>query len=417
MAKTTILIAESDDEQFDRLKLLMVDLGLKPVRAVRSAETFALIKAGVDLALINPACADFSDESFFQTMEGHAKVAWLVESQEPSLEQLKGALRAGCCDWVERPCTAESIRLGFLRLERRHHRRVVTKSDVAESPRSRALVKEIARRIREGNIDLPEVPTVIKDLNRALSDPEVEAAKIVGIVEQDPSLSARIVSTANAATYGGQDWNTKIKDLTGAVTRMGNMAVRNLVQAEAVKEMFQFRSPAFKAIFDKMWQAHFLVAKIAREIYVQRGKESADEIYLHGLLHNIGELFLLRVFGEFFQKHNNQILSMDEVLGMIREWHTVFGAGLLKKWELSDDLEFVAKVHHTPAAYTDETTTEQRKDILYTVALANQLAEYAGRSYYAKNLYLPGIQDCYEHLQMSSEAKDKLRERLGELVT
>jgi HD-like signal output (HDOD) protein len=416
MAKTTILIAESDDEQFERLKEIVVDLGLKPVRAVRAAEVFALFNAGVDLALINTLSADLGQDKFFETMEGLPKVAWLIESDKPSVEQLMNALRSGCCDWVERPCTAETFRKGLLRLERRHNRRVVTKSDVAESPRSRALVKEIARRIREGNIDLPEVPKVIKDLNIALEDPEVEATKIVSIVEQDPSLAARVVSTANAATYGGQNWTKKIQDLTGAVTRMGNMAVRNLVQAEAIKEMFQFRSPAFKAIFDKMWQSHFLVAKIAREIYVQRGKELADEIYLQGLLHNIGELFLLRVFGEFFQKHNNQILSMDEVLGMVREWHTVFGAGLLKKWELSDDLEFVAKVHHTPAAYTDENTTPERKDVLYTVALACQLAEYAGRSYYSKSLYLPGIQECYDNLDMSSEAKDKLRDRLQDLM-
>ena len=416
MAKTTILIAEADDEQFERLKTLVADLGLKPVRAVRAAEVFALLNAGVDLALVNVLGSDFGNEHFFETMESHPKVGWLIEAEAGDQKQTLMALRSGCSDWVERPCTSESFRSGLLRLERRHNRRVVTKSDVAESPRSRALVKEIARRIREGNIDLPEVPQVIKDLNIALADPEVEASKVVSIVEQDPSLAARVVSTANAATYGGQDWNKKIQDLTGAVTRMGNMAVRNLVQAEAVKEMFQFRSPAFKAIFDKMWQAHFLVAKIAREIYIQRNKEQADEIYLHGLLHNIGELFLLRVFGEFFQKHNNQILSMDEVLGMVREWHTVFGAGLLKKWELSEDLEFVAKVHHTPAAYTDDSTSSERKDILHTVALACQLAEYAGRPYYSKSLYLPGIQECYDQLEMSSEAKDKLRDRLPELM-
>ena len=107
---------------------------------------------------------------------------------------------------------------------------------------------------------------------------------------------------------------------------------------------------------------------------------------------------------------------MDEVLGMVREWHTVFGAGLLKKWELSEDLEFVAKVHHTPAAYTDDSTSSERKDILHTVALACQLAEYAGRPYYSKSLYLPGIQECYDQLEMSSEAKDKLRDRLPELM-
>ena len=152
------------------------------------------------------------------------------------------------------------------------------------------------------------------------------------------------------------------------------------------------------------------------EIARSRDKDNADEIYLFGLVHNIGELFLLRVFGEFFQRNNNQILSMDEVLSMVREWHTVFGAGLLKKWDMGEDVEFLAKVHHTPAAYTDDGTTKEQKEMLYTIALANQLAEYTGKSYYTKGLYIPGIQECYDFLELSTEAKDQLRDKMPELA-
>jgi HD-like signal output (HDOD) protein len=104
---------------------------------------------------------------------------------------------------------------------------------------------------------------------------------------------------------------------------------------------------------------------------------------------------------------------MDEVLSMVREWHTVFGAGLLKKWEMGDNIEFVAKAHHTPSAYTDEATSEDQKEMLYTIALASQLAEYSGHSYYSKGLYLPGIQECYEYLKLSTEAKDQLRDKMA----
>ncbi|MGB0646728.1 MAG: HDOD domain-containing protein, partial [Bradymonadia bacterium] len=349
MAKTTILIGESDDEHYERLRVILLDAGLKPVRAVRVAEVLALVKAGVNLAVINPNCSDFNSEGFFSQLEDCSELGWVLEAEGVDSERVLSALKTGCSDWMTRPASSEDVLQALRRVEKRYKRRIVTKSDVADSPRSRALVKEIARRIRDGNIDLPEVPQVIKDLNIALQDLDVSADDVVAIVGRDPSLSARIVSTANAATYGGNNWTERITDLGAAVTRMGNLAVKNLVQTEAIKAMFQFRSPAFKAIFDKMWQQHFLVAKIAREIARSRAKENADELYLFGLVHNIGELFLLRVFGEFFQRNNNQILSMDEVLSMVREWHTVFGAGLLKKWDMGDDVEFLAKVHHTPA--------------------------------------------------------------------
>lgn len=415
MAKTRILIGESEDEAFTRLRELISQNGFKVVRATRAAEVVALAKAGVDLAIINPKNSDFSSASFWEQMELLSGLGWIAEADEGTPTEVLQALRAGCCDWISRPASLEALQAGLKRVEKRHKRRILSKPDVADSPRSSALVKEIARRIRDGNIDLPEVPQVIKDLNLVLQDLEVETDKIVAIVGKDPSLSARIVSTANAATYGGNNWTDKITDLGAAITRMGNMAVKNLVQAEAIKDMFQFRSPAFKAIFDKMWQNHFLVAKVAREIAVQRKKDNVDETYLFGLVHNIGELFLLRVFGEFFQRNSHQILSMDEVLSMVREWHTVFGAGLLKKWEMGEKIEFIAKVHHIAAAYTDEATPADQKEMLYTIALASQLAEYSGRSYYTKGLYLPGIQECYQHLELTTEAKDQLRDKMATL--
>ena len=49
--------------------------------------------------------------------------------------------------------------------------------------------------------------------------------------------------------------------------------------------------------------------------------------------------------------------------------------------------------------------------------LASQLAEYSGKSYYAKGLYLPGIQECYDVLELSTEAKDKLRDKMPELAS
>ena len=65
----------------------------------------------------------------------------------------------------------------------------------------------------------------------------------------------------------------------------------------------------------------------------------------------------------------------------IRGWSTQ------KKWDMGEDVEFLAKVHHTPAAYTDDGTTKEQKEMLYTIALANQLAEYTGKSYYKRPLY------------------------------
>ena len=56
-----------------------------------------------------------------------------------------------------------------------------------------------------------------------------------------------------------------------------------------------------------MWRSHFLTACLCREIATAIESDDPEELYLMGLMHNIGELFLLRVLGEFFQKQNNQL--------------------------------------------------------------------------------------------------------------
>ena len=91
--------------------------------------------------------------------------------------------------------------------------------------------------------------------------------------------------------------------------------------------------------------------------------EEPEEVFLIGLMHDIGELFLLRVFGELFQRQNNQILSMPEVLDMVRDYHCVFGEALMKKWDLGDVFCFVTRNHHNLEMYRkeDEETSQFRQ--------------------------------------------------------
>ena len=134
-----------------------------------------------------------------------------------------------------------------------------------------------------------------------------------------------------------------------------------------------------------------------------------DEMYLLGLMHNIGELFLLRVFGELFQRHNNQVLSMNDVLNVIREWHCVFGEGLMKKWDMGDTFSKVARRHHDMEAFRSDELDPQVIKLMHVVNLGDQLTEVAGVTYYAKSLPGPSIQDSYEALGCPMDQRDALR--------
>ena len=103
---------------------------------------------------------------------------------------------------------------------------------------------------------------------------------------------------------------------------------------------------------------------------------------------------------------------MDEVLDMVRDYHCVFGEGLMRKWDLGDHFCYVTRHHHDLEKYRleDEETADVRKK-MHVVNLADQLVIYAGAGYYAKGLPSPGLSESYEALDIGAEVKDNLRHR------
>ncbi len=415
MAKKTILIALPEEEHRDHLGKMATEMGLKAVYAKKSAEVVALMEAGVDCVLVDIRAAVMEPEVLRERFAEKPKLPVIACTDGGDKDDLLTALRAHFVDWLEHPIDANTLKEAFERAAIRSSNKLVELKSASEVSGSRALIKEIAVRIRDGNIDLPDVPEIVRELDLLLNDPNVDASKVVTLVERDPSIAARLVATVNTVTFGGNNWKGRITDIENAVNRLGTSTIHNLLRGEVMKDMFAFRSPAFRAIFEKMWRAHHRTACLSREIAGLAEIENVNEMYCLGLIHNIGELFLLRVFGEFFIRHSNQILSMDDVLQNVQDWHTTFGAALIKKWDLGDTFEQVAKNHHDTAFYKSEESDPEIVRKCYVVSLADQMSDYIGESYYPQYLGGPSIQECFTNLAIPDEKKDDVRKRAEEI--
>ncbi len=418
MSKRTVLVADPDEEERKRLEEILTPLGIKVVFASAENEVLAHCDSGVDCIVIDAMSAEMKVQELFPKISARSGLPFFVASASGEKDDVVFALKHGCLDWIDKPVDASSVREALKRVASRGGVNLVEDRErSSQQAKGRVLVKEIAKRVRDGKIDLPEVPEIIKELNALLKNLEVESELVCQLIQKDPSLSARLMATVNTATYGGQMWKGRITDLPNCVTRLGNIAVRNLVQTEAMKDMFQFRSPAFKAVFDKMWRAQFISACLAKEVSEASKIGTPDEVYLIGLMHNIGELFLLRVLGEIFQRQNNQILSMDEVLDMVRDYHCIFGEGLVNKWDLGESFAFITRNHHTLEAYHGEEGDEKSdlRQLMHVVNLADQLVLYVGGGYHKKELPAPGLAESYDALEMEADAKERLRNRAQEM--
>ncbi len=133
---------------------------------------------------------------------------------------------------------------------------------------------------------LPSQPDVYTRLMRAVRSEDVGLDEIAGIVEENPSVAARVLQLVNSAFFGLPRPTASIKE---AVVFIGTKTLRTLVlSVEAFRDL-ELGSAANGLDPDALQEHAVTTARIAAEIVSADDKEVA---YSAGLLHSIGVLVL-----------------------------------------------------------------------------------------------------------------------------
>ena len=108
------------------------------------------------------------------------------------------------------------------------------------------------------------------------------------------------------------------------------------------------------------------------------GIQTQNNIYLAGLIHDVGKIILDRfmhdAYEEIIRITYNEGISMTEVeLHVIGESHPRVGGWLMEAWNLPSIFVEIANHHHSVV----ETQEEDRSEVAI-VALSNQLARLKG---------------------------------------
>jgi HD-like signal output (HDOD) protein len=204
-------------------------------------------------------------------------------------------------------------------------------------------------RILENVRDLPTLPTVYLALSEVIADPRSTAQDVSKIVSVDLASASRVLRLANSVLYG---FPGQIDTITRAVVVLGFEEVRNLVLATSVMDLFSKRDLAFDFRPVDFW-AHSLGVGIATRI-IGRTCQLHDEenLFLAGILHDIGKL----LFFEFAEKEFNRALDQAnkcqqplretemEILGMD---HAQGGRLLVENWNLPPGIQNAIFGHHS----------------------------------------------------------------------
>ncbi len=200
--------------------------------------------------------------------------------------------------------------------------------------------------------ELPTLPTVASEIITLTAREDTTLTDIAKLVSTDIALSAKILKVSNSSFYS---FAQQISSINQAVSILGINAVRSLVLSfsflsiKSGKRKVQFN-------FEQFWKDS-LARAVASKLIMERVKGAdTEEIFVCGLLQNLGELILAKTFPEKYEdilaKINNEqydsLNAQEETFGTT---HPVVGYEVAKSWGFPDVLLIPILYHHAPLQY------------------------------------------------------------------
>lgn len=199
---------------------------------------------------------------------------------------------------------------------------------------------------------LPTLPTVAYKLISISTNEEIGMKDISYLISKDASLSAKVLKIANSALY---NLPCKISTIHQAASRLGMNAIRNLtlsfsflsVKAKNKKDVFNY---------EKFWEQSLSNAVAAKLIMAEIGKSDWEEVFVAGLLQNIGELIIATSLPQQYEQvllessHSGKdIVEIEQQI--IGADHAFIGYEVTKNWGFPDLLLTPIQYHHCPEGY------------------------------------------------------------------
>ncbi|NLM37637.1 MAG: HDOD domain-containing protein [Firmicutes bacterium] len=204
----------------------------------------------------------------------------------------------------------------------------------------------IERRIRE----LPTLPLVAQRVVGLLDNPNSSAADLEQVIKHDQALTARVLRLVNSAYYG---YPRHITTVGQAIVILGYKTLKELVLSISITDLFRMKGGA--RVFNRaaLWQ-HAVATAIGARILTRRaGLPFEEDVFIAGLLHDIGIIILDLCLKTEFDEIANLVTAggmpliraEEKVLGFN---HAQVGRMVAEKWNFPSFLVEVIRYHHRP---------------------------------------------------------------------
>lgn len=233
-------------------------------------------------------------------------------------------------------------------------------------PRVQDRVKRNLNRIQ----GLPALSDVVAKIISLADSPTVSGQQVAEIVGRDQSMVTSILKIVNSPFYG---LNRRVSSINHAIVLLGYRTIRNIALSTTLVN--SFAGPACDRRFDRgrFWTHSVCTASAAKLLAARFPDADAEEAFLAGLIHDMGQI----VFDHYFSREFSVALDYQEAkkCSLVEAEKAIFGLDHAEVGTL------VARKWNFPPLVAEAIATHHRaKDALAAsnlaacVYLANELA-------------------------------------------
>lgn len=226
--------------------------------------------------------------------------------------------------------------------------------------------------------EVSTLPHIAMRLIRICQNPQTNPSELCNVLSSDPVMTSHVMRCVNSAAYG---LTHPVTNLHRAVCLLGYAQLRDLAMTASVASVFKRNETCGNYMRSKLWSHMVCVAICSRMIAARCELPEFEDIYLAGLLHDLGIILIdqyehttfCSLMLNFPQRAGVNLALVEQ--GRLGYDHTMLGERIARQWGLATGCVDTIRHHHQVDRYNGEYSR-----MLACVDLANLICTLRGWS-------------------------------------
>ncbi len=335
-------------------RILFVDDDPKEIKRLRKRLRSIRHEWEIESAVSGKEALSFMAKSHFDVVVSNMHMQKMdgVELQDTVMERYPGTVRIILSEdsdkekslqsvksthqFLKKPCDADTVKYTIERA-----------CKLQDLLRNETLIKTVT-----GIRKLPSPPRLYSLIMQEMRSPDASLKKVGDIISQDIAMTAKILQLINSAYFG---LPRRITDPQQATIFLGIDTLKALVLTFHVFSEFSEDAELCEFSLADMLKHSIMVGRLAKEIAKVELDDTKilEEIYIAGILHDIGKLILLKLpeqYREVMKCIKSTGFSFVEAeYNVMKTSHAELGAYLLALWGIPDNIVETVAFHNNPS--------------------------------------------------------------------